>query len=300
MWVIIPTFQRTDLLERTLVSLAQVHIPDCVDTIIIAENGSKAGAESMFRRYRSQLPLQYRFTNKPNKSHALNQILSETKNEFIVFFDDDVRLHSDVLVAYANAVKKNSKDAFFAGRCLVDYEIEPPVWLKQYLPWSATGWDLGNEKLLMSDPDGLGANWGAFAADLKDAGGFDEHRGPGTMARGQESAMQRKLMESGIAGYYLPDATIWHFVPKSRCCPEWCLNRAFQTSVRNGMDMSDIVGFHHTRRLFSWRVRAWAIWTLLAFAGGRMHEETRFRYQHRLQVYRGVLHGLTTRLGVTG
>src|SRR5262245_1908669 len=86
--IVIPTFRRCDLLERNLSCLANANMPPEVESVIVAENGERTGAENLLKKFSGRLPLQYRFTSKPNKSNALNQILMETRDEFILFFDD--------------------------------------------------------------------------------------------------------------------------------------------------------------------------------------------------------------------
>jgi glycosyltransferase involved in cell wall biosynthesis len=292
--IVIPTFKRCNLLERTIVSLSRSILPSGLEAVIVAENGQQLGAKAVVTKHAQKLPLQYRFTAKPNKSHALNSILGSLKNEFVIFFDDDIRVHPHTLISYVEALKKYGKGNFFAGRCLVDYEEEPPEWLKSYLPPSAKGWDLGDVKLRLSAPDALGANWGAFATDLKAAGGFDEHRGPGTAARGQETFMQGKLMANGLAVYYLPDALVWHFVPKDRCSPEWCLERGHQIGVRDGMNLLQAAKLERIRRAFRASWKSIAIRSLLAICNGRLNETRSFHYSYRLRRHQGLLKGLAT------
>ena len=69
-------------------------------------------------------------------------------------------------------------------------------------------------------PDFLGFNWAASASDLIRMGGFNEERGPGTVSRGQETDMQERMLKDGMRGRYLPDALVWHYVPRARCSPE--------------------------------------------------------------------------------
>jgi len=70
--------------------------------------------------------LVYQFTEKPNKSNALNEVLRKGTNEFILFFDDDVRIHPDTLLNYVKEVGDRTNGFFPCGRVRVDYEDEPP------------------------------------------------------------------------------------------------------------------------------------------------------------------------------
>ena len=154
------THNRCDLLDRTLQSLAKCHLPSNLMKVIVAENGTRSGADLVVKKYTDRLPLMYQFTEKPNKSNALNEILRKTGNAFIIFFDDDVRIHPETVVNYAREVSDRKSGFFLCGRVSVDYEEKPPMWILNYLPPSVKGWHFHDEKCKMGVPDGLGTNWG--------------------------------------------------------------------------------------------------------------------------------------------
>jgi glycosyltransferase involved in cell wall biosynthesis len=244
------------------------------------------------KKYANRLPLTYLFTEKPNKSNALNEILRNTTNEFIVFFDDDVRIHPDTLINYAKEVGDRTNGFFLCGRVSVDYEEKPPAWLLGYLPWSAKGWHLNDEKCKMLGPDGIGLNWGAFAIDMREAGGFDERRGPGSGARGQETDMMERLLNRNIVGYYLPTCEVWHLVPKNRCSPEWVLSRVFQVGVGVGIEISRAVFRSRAKRALISRIKVLRIRILLVLFGNRLEASRRFHYEYLKNRYSGILRGL--------
>ena len=103
MIIIIPTCQRGELLERTLQCLVDADLPETLKRIFVVENGKKEGAEMKVEKFRDRLPMEYRYTPVGSKSAALNLVLDEVPGEFVVFFDDDVRIHPGSVRAYANA-----------------------------------------------------------------------------------------------------------------------------------------------------------------------------------------------------
>lgn len=237
MYVVIPTHGRPSLLNRTLKSLSQCERPSVYRSVYVVENGSNAGAEEIVEKYKDSLCSQYLYTPRGNKSGALNKALEQIESGLMIFFDDDVRLHPRVLEAYADAASDLERGAFFGGPTQVDYEEEPPNWIREYLPASATGWPRGE---LGDEVNFLGFNWAAFAKDLKACGGFDPSVGPGTRSTGQETEMQERLREKGTEGRYVPEALVWHYVPKSRCNPSWILDRAQRGGVGLGYVLWDI------------------------------------------------------------
>ena len=174
----------------------------------------------------------------------------------------------------------------------IDYEAEPPQWLKAYLPGSACGWSYAPEDCNGEPPLFLGANWAAFKTDLEVVGFFDESVGPGATSKavGQETEMQIKLREAGVRPVYVPDAKVWHYVPAERCSPEWTLKRAYRNSVSFGM-------FHKEYRPSVAGIPLGELRNLV-LNGLRMlpaqclrSQESRFAAKHRLLATVGYLRG---------
>jgi glycosyltransferase involved in cell wall biosynthesis len=290
--IVIPTYKRCDLLDRTLQSLAECRLPPNLVKVIVAENGIKSGADLVVKKYADQLPLAYQFTEKPNKSNALNEILRSTSNEFIVFFDDDVRIHPDTLLNYSKEVGDRTNGFFLCGRVRVDYEDKPPDWLFGYFPPSVKGWHFHDEKCKMEVPDGLGANWGAFAIDMKETGGFDERKGPGLESIGEDTNMMERLLKRNIDAYYLPNCEVWHFVTKSRCSPEWLLSRTLQKHVYMGLRIAQSNFTLCAKRVFNSKIKLLGIRILLGLFEKRFDARRRFYYEFRKSSHSGILKGV--------
>ena len=237
--VVIPTHGRPALLERTLQSLAAARRPAGYAFTLVAENG---GVEPEVARIVDRAPAsidaRLQTTADGNKSAALNAVLATLSGELVVFLDDDVRVTPALLEAYAQADAAQPDDrVFFGGPTGVDYESAPPDWLRAYLPPSAVGWQWVGNPARVDQPEFLGFNWAARAHDLKALGGFDPSFGPGarTGATGQEREMQQRLLAAGYVGRLVPEAFVWHFVPRDRCSQGWALRRAFRNGVSEGL-----------------------------------------------------------------
>jgi glycosyltransferase involved in cell wall biosynthesis len=228
---------RPDLLERTLRSLAECDRPAAFASTIVVENGERHGAEGVVRDAPSSLRATYLFADRGNKSAALNIALAQAGQGLIVFLDDDVIVGRPLLNAYAEGAAGLTRGVFFGGPVFPDYEIEPPAWLVDYLPFSARGWTLEDEAAPVTSPVFLGANWAAFIDDMTAVGGFDPSYGPGasTGSVGQERAMQQRLIDAGLTGKYLPAAQVWHWVPRERCSPRWAFHRMYRDGISRGL-----------------------------------------------------------------
>lgn len=286
--VVIPTCNRSELLERTLHSLAECELPKNYRQLVVVENGKQLGAEAVVAGCPAHLSASYRYHAAGNKSAALNSILDERGEDLLVFFDDDVRIHPDTLVSYAEASAAH-QNSFFGGTAGVDYEETPAPWVK--LPPSARPGEWNGPK---ADTRNwfLGFNWAARASDLRACGGFDTTVGPGgtSGARGQESSMQAMLITAGIKPIFVPEAMVWHFVPKERCSPKWSLKRAYQTAKAAGLRSND-----HSRRIWGypgWTIKRAALLSIRALALSLSTEqERRYSAWYDFQVCRGFMDG---------
>jgi glycosyltransferase involved in cell wall biosynthesis len=162
-----------------------------------------------------------------NKSYALNEALETIPDGLVVFFDDDIRVDPNVLVAYSEAATGIDGGAYFGGTVRTDRERPLPAWAEPHFPQSVRGYELGEE--MRTAEWYLGFNWAAYKADLLGVGGFNEHVGPGaaTGARGQETEMQERLRAAGAEPIDVPEAVVWHFVPEERLTISWLLQRKY-------------------------------------------------------------------------
>lgn len=287
--------QRRDLLDRTLTSLMACDQPANLKEVVIAENGPDARGPEIVEGFRDLLPVRYQYTEPACKSHALNVFLESTSNEFVIFFDDDIRIHKRTLMAYNEAFRGRTSGVFFGGRVLCDYEGEAPEpWLLGFFPPSGKGWDLGDSPLLLDGPYALGCNWGAFATDLKRVGGFDTRFGPdrNAIATGQDTQMQVELMRCNVLGEYVPDAIVWHYVPRWHCTEDWLLERVAKMSAYDGIAYSNRGPLQRLHVVAKNMTKIVAYKALVALVGNRLPPARRFQYLKWATSCRGFLKGL--------
>ena len=258
MVAVIATRGRGHLL-KTLASLENAGVSSILKRVIVVENGPEKLLENVLKD-RSIAVAEYFHFEEANKSAALNFVLTKiSEDPLVIFFDDDVLLDVRCLTAYADAVKSFGRGHFFGGKTGALYEEEPPPWLKMYLPVSATGLSYNVSGAGPVDKGSakrgwfLGFNWAAFRSDLLQAKGFDPRYGPGSYshATGQETNMQRRLKDAGIAPIYVPEAVVTHWVPKKQCTWEWALNRRRRNGIETALCSAGVkIMFKHTWMYF--------------------------------------------------
>ena len=253
------------------------------------ENGPNPKGNALLSQLTKELNPKYIYAAEANKSNALNVALETVSGGLAVFFDDDIRIHEDTLMAYVQALDEGLRGCFFAGPIAVDYEAPPYAWLVPYLPASAKGWNLGHERKEFMTPDCLGANWAAFVCDLKEVGLFNRQKGPGSGARGQETDMQVRLIKHGKNGLYLPGAKVWHYVPLDRSSPSWLLSRKIESGRHKviGCHGNYYLKFLRTTFILYISVVVVFVMDILKISLGIW-----FRWRVRKYFYKGMLDGL--------
>lgn len=235
--IIIPTFQRPELLKRSLESLVNCNFPEAYKGTYVIENGPKCGVKSIVENFPQKFSLFYRYIKKANKSLAINSVVEEINNSYLILTDDDVRFSKNLIVEYYRAYETYGKKYFFGGPFGIDYEKEPEKMLLKYLPRSAKGLNLGSDEIMIFNHGFNGINYSVHSDIYKEIGGLDKDLGPGdkTISAGQESLIQDQLISNGIYGIYLPLAKVWHYVPQNRCTADFALNRIYKTSKYNAL-----------------------------------------------------------------
>ncbi len=290
--IVIATCNPTKLLERTLVSLAECVAPPNLRRVIVAENGPTPTARDLVDDFQEGLPIEYHFFPNARKCGALNRALAELDDEFIIYFDDDVRIHPETLTAYAEALDGRTGGIFFGGRCRVDRVDAPEDWLDSFLPAAAKGWAPASEFCELKKSGALGFNWAAFANDLRSVGGYDERCGPGTAANSDEINVQERLLESGVKGYFVPDAVVWHYVPRERCSAEWVLEYKKKDGVGKGIAFAEAKWTTRWKQQLGCRAKL-AGYQLVTFAASRwLRHRTLYHCRYKMHWLRGKLEGM--------
>src|SRR6266436_5747031 len=240
--VIIPTYNREELLGRTLASLLAAERPAGSEIrVTVVDNNSVDGTKDVVEEWKPRFEgrLNYLLETRQGKSQALNSGIAATSAELVAMIDDDEEVSSGWFIAIDEVFSRNDVD-FIGGPYLPRWEAEPPVWLPRthrgVIGWVENGsyfkpYTLDSETILM------GGNAVIRRLILEKIGGYSTVLGPAEhrLLSCEDEDMYHRLMESSARGFYVPALVIYHFVPTARMTKpyhrQWCFWRGVSVGL---------------------------------------------------------------------
>jgi glycosyltransferase involved in cell wall biosynthesis len=258
--IAICTWNREDLLDRTLTEMRQLQIPAGIDwELLVVNNNCSDQTDQVLARHTGRLPLRRLFEPRQGKSHALNAAVAAVRGELILWTDDDVLVDPQWLAAYATAARELPDAAFFGGPIQPWFEAEPPAWLTEAWSQIADAYafrDLGDQPFPIAQDTLLnGANF-AIRTDIQRAYPYDTRLGRvgASEVRGEETAMLLSLIDDGHTGYWYPAARVRHFIPHARMTLDYI--RRYYFGIGQTAAVTDAAatagGTHPWRRARTW------------------------------------------------
>lgn len=291
--VIIPTCNRSNLLQKALDSLVRQSLPGAHFEILVVDNGSTDATQQVIASCRERF-LHFRdfYDATPGLHVGRNLGLKFARGEILVFADDDIQACSTWLEGIAEAFRDPSV-ALVGGKILPDFEVPPPDWFESL--WADVQWgrtlgyytllDFGDEATEISPQYVWGCNFSIRRDVLREWGGFHPDAMPGKLIRFRgdgETAISRKVAASGMKAVYSPKATVYHWVSKDRLSLEYLQKRAFAQGVSDSYTL-----IRHRRLGGGGENREWLlairrllqkVIVLLPFRRNRLQELLRMSY----------------------
>ncbi len=223
--IAICTWNRSALLEETLLRLTHLIIPEQTDLkVIIINNNCTDNTEDIISSFKNRLPLISVFEKKPGLSNARNKAIEVADGDYIIWTDDDVLVDPNWLASYRKCFIEHPDIDVFGGPVLPYYEKTPPNWLVNSIEVISDAFalrNLGSETIPLrarSDDLPFGANY-AIKVQTQKLYHYSPELGrqPGNLnLLGEETLVINKILESGKRGLWVPDAIVNHRIPSER------------------------------------------------------------------------------------
>jgi hypothetical protein len=281
-------------LSRTLCSLEAARLPTNLGFVSVLENGETPRCQAIASMSHLNFEVRYRYFPGCDKAQTMNLALEAIPDDaFVVFSSDEIRFHSDTLVAYELAAQAATRGEFFGGPFQCDYELQPPPWVIPYLPLASQGWQPAAEQIDSAQVRFFGFNWAAFCHDIKRLGGFGlrPQTDSTSSKKRHRGGIQRRMLASGMHGRYVPEAIVSRSIPRNQCTIDSTIGHAHQDGINRGRSRRDSavteIALHHwsnTVRLLASTALKWVTsprWT------HQLHFRASYRQQQAIGYFRG-------------
>jgi glucosyl-dolichyl phosphate glucuronosyltransferase len=215
--VAICTLNRAASLRRTLESLAAMRLPDRLDwEVVVVNNGCTDDTDMVIVEFAEQLPVRREFEPQRGLSRARNRAVDAARGDYIVWTDDDVIVDPGWLAAYTEAFRRWPEAAVFGGPIIPRYTAPVPKWLEKNKTFvgemAFCARDFGDQPIPLSNGRiPYGPNF-AIHTETQRACTYDLQLGhaPDQRRRSEESDVIERVLRSGVAGYWIPQARVEH------------------------------------------------------------------------------------------
>lgn len=224
--VAICTFNRAVSLRKTLASFVSCRVPDGLAwELLVVDNASTDHTGGVVKEFEGSLPLRYIHEATQGLSHARNRAVAETAGSgLLIFTDDDVRVETDWIAAFAAATDAHTEVDFFGGRVKPLFEGGRPGWLRDenmdLLDGLFVNYDAGagSREITSGDVLPVGASMGFRPACFEGGNRFRTDLGVcgRDKGRGEDTEFLDRLLKSGRRGFYVADALSRHEVAPER------------------------------------------------------------------------------------
>lgn len=240
--VILPTFNRQELLDRAIRSLSAATIPPGLNvSITVVDNNSTDGTSQVVEAWKQKFAgrLKYLFEEKQGRAHALNAGIAATNADLIGIIDDDEEIDVNWYVTVEEAFRDPALD-FIGGPCLPRWEIPAPAWLPRNYP-GVIGWIDGGDKVLAYGGEYEGILMGGNAVLrrklIETVGVYCTTLGAigKRLMLGDDQDMFERIMAVKARGFYLPNLIIYHYVPATRLTRRYYRRWCFWNGVSLGV-----------------------------------------------------------------
>jgi glycosyltransferase involved in cell wall biosynthesis len=228
--IIIPTYNRANLLSLTLDSFLAQDYPQDRYEIIVADNNSTDNTREVAARYFDNLavPVKYIFEERQGVHFARNSAAKQASGDILYFTDDDMVADRALLHELVKVFELFPNVGCATGLILPLFQKEPPTWVRRFL-WngylSLTEKDRP-EELIVSKNDLVYSCHQAIRRDaFSKAGGFNPENTAGVWVGDGETGLNLKIKSLGYKFAYTSKSIIYHIIPNSRTTLKYLITR---------------------------------------------------------------------------
>ena len=236
--LIIPTFNRSELLLQTLQSVAEQSASAGEWECVVVNNNSTDDTAECFEKFCETCPnLNIRMVFEANQglSYARNRGIRESVGEYMAFIDDDEHIAKDFISSYISLFDTMPEAVAAGGPIVAEYPAGAPRWMSRFTerPIANTLY-LGDK--VREFPVGKipgGGNMALRRSAVKRYGVFDISLGRkgGNLVGGEESDLFERLQIAGARYFYVPGAVMYHIIIPEKLTDDYFERLSYNVGV---------------------------------------------------------------------
>jgi glycosyltransferase involved in cell wall biosynthesis len=229
--VIIPTFNRYELLAAAVASVAAQAVDDAALEIVVVDNSVPPGSlEAVIAAAGTSWKLTCLTEPVPGLSRARNIGVAAAAAAVVAFIDDDALAEPGWAAEIVGRFRADAELGVLGGPVKPIWPDAYPAWLDPKLDGFFTVLDLGGAPRELRRGEWFaGTNVAFRKSALLAAGGFSEQLGRvgQVLLSNEEIAVSNRITAAGFKLLYTPDMVVQHLIHKERIDQAWLRQRAF-------------------------------------------------------------------------
>lgn len=221
------TFNRAASLRITLDRITAIQRPVQAElAMVVVNNNGSDNTDDVVRSFMEKLPLILVREDAIGLSNARNAVVQHALSiqaDYIIFTDDDILPSDNWLRLYECAFLTHADSSVFGGSIEPWFESTPPNWLQQAWPVLRSAYGVHDDGIVeeplthTGSKTPFGANYAIRTLEHARRR-YDTSLGVRGTIRigGEETAMIRSILSEGGNGWWVPGATVRHFIPKDK------------------------------------------------------------------------------------
>jgi glycosyltransferase involved in cell wall biosynthesis len=214
--VVISTYNRCDLLPRTLESILHQDAAGVRYEVIVVDNNSTDGTRAVLESYlaRGHANFRHLFEGRQGVSYGRNTGIAAAGAPIIAFTDDDLIVSPDWVAEVKRALDRHTEVDYVGGKVLPHPGQEFPPWLTEKHWYPVTLRDPGAAPFYLNSGNPICMGSGDLAVRRDILRQFDSFSPE--FPRGQDRELQLRLWRAGRQGMYIPALVVFAGVQPER------------------------------------------------------------------------------------
>lgn len=218
--VIIPSYNRAEMIGITIESFIQQNYPVNKYEIIVCDNNSSDKTKDVVSQYQlqSRVPFKYVFEIRQGVHYARNTAAKHAQGEILYFTDDDMIAHPDLLKEIIKPFFLDEEIATVSGKVLPKWERKPPNWVLVLCNNSLLSLHDREEDLVISPYDCcvFSCHQAIKKTIFFRTGGFNPENTAGIWIGDGETGLNIKIKDLGYKFAYIGTSLTYHMIPAFR------------------------------------------------------------------------------------